>query len=261
MGLVGVNGTSLFVRDEGTGPVALFVHGYPLDHTLWLDQIASLSGERRCVAPDLRGYGGSAADASPSLTMELLAADLEALIRQLDSGPVDLIGLSMGGYVALALWESAPGLIRSLTLANTRSGADSEAGRAKRDASIAGVIADGRQALSSAMVGGLLGPSPSVDATARLRTMVEGTRYETIVATLRGMRDREDRTSILSTITVPTLVVGSSDDNVIPAEDIAALADGIADSRTVIIDGAGHLPPIEQPEAMTRALGEFLAGL
>lgn len=256
---VDVNGTTLAVRDEGSGEPIVFIHGYPLDHTLWLDQVAGLSGTHRCLAPDLRGYGDSAPATDSSLTMELFAEDLAALVDTLELGPVHLVGLSMGGYAALAFWEATPHLVKTLTLAATRAGADGDEARAKRDDSIANVLSRGRTTLAAGMVDALLGPDRSDDAVARLRSMIEGTRYETIVGSLRGMRDRKDREGLLEGISVPTLVIAGADDTVIPASQTDMLADRIPGASLVTIEGSGHLAPIEQPEAFTEALRAFVA--
>jgi 3-oxoadipate enol-lactonase len=261
MARVDVTNGSLHVLDEGAGPPVLFIHGFPLDHRLWLDQVRTLRSSHRCLAPDLLGSGRSDPVAERELTMESLAADMAAVVEWADAGPVDVVALSMGGYVALAMWEATPSLFRSLTLADTKATADGEEARAAREATIQRLVTDGRAALAADMAKGLLGEAPSPDAIARLKTMIEDTPYETIVAALRGMRDRADRTVALDAITVPTLVVGGAEDQLMPEVDMRSLGDAIPGARTVIIPGAGHLPPIEQPEAMTGALEEFFAEL
>jgi YbgC/YbaW family acyl-CoA thioester hydrolase len=94
-----VNGVNLAVEVRGEGPAILFIHGYPLDRTIWRDQIDNLEGFRR-IAPDLRGMGQSDA---PDLgySMSIYAADLAALLDVLGIDDVILCGLSMGGYIAL----------------------------------------------------------------------------------------------------------------------------------------------------------------
>jgi pimeloyl-ACP methyl ester carboxylesterase len=203
-----VNGNMLFYREVGDGPLALFVHGFPLDHSLWLDQLKGLAHVRRCVAVDLRGFGKSDPIVDPTLTMEMLADDLAGVIEALGAAQADIVSHSMGGYVALALWELRPTLVRSLTLIDTRA----------------------------------------------------STRYETFVAALEGMKERQDRTSLLSRIEVPVLVAGGEDDALIPMADLRALAEPIPGARTTIIPNAGHLPPIEQPDRVNHALIELFEG-
>ncbi|MCP4250920.1 MAG: alpha/beta fold hydrolase, partial [bacterium] len=169
----------------------------------------------------------------------------------------DIVGLSMGGYVALALWELFPGVIRSLVLANTRSGADSEEGRAGREAQAQAVVAEGRAPLAAKLVDALLAPAHDLTAAARLRTMVESTPVETIVASLRGMAARPDRTELLAGITVPTFVISGEEDALIPPLDSHEMSSAIPGSEFFVVPGAGHLGPIERPDAFAEALRGF----
>jgi len=257
MPLIAVNGRELHYAEQGEGPLAVLIHGYPLDHTLWLDQLAGLSDIRRVVALDLPGYGLSERVTGRPLTMEALADDVAGLIEALEYEQADIVGMSMGGYVALALWEMYPEAIRSLVLANTRSGADAEEGKAGREAQAQAVVADGRQELAGKLAGALLAPSHELVAAARLRTMVEATPVETIVATLRGMAARPDRTGMLATITAPTLVISGEEDGLIPPLDSHEMSTAIPGSEFLVIPGAGHLSPIERPDAFTEAVRRF----
>ena len=255
-----VNGNMLFYRESGEGPAAIFLHGFPLDHSLWLDQLKGLAHVRHCIAPDLRGVGRSDPTVDAVLTMEMLADDVTGLLAALGIEHADVVGLSMGGYVALALWELRPDMVRSLALIDTRAGADGPEARAARDAMIDRILDGGRQALADEMVQGLLGRAPSRRAQARLRSMIEGTRYETLVASLVGIRDRKDRTAVLPTISVPTLVCGGEDDALIPPEQIRELAAAIPGARVTIVPASGHLSALEGPDTLNQALIELFEG-
>ena len=255
-----VNGTMLYYRETGQGRLALFIHGFPMDHSLWLDQLAGLAHVRRCVAVDLRGFGRSDPVVEPTLSMEVLADDVAELIEALGADQADVVGLSMGGFVALALWELRPRVVHSLTLVDTRAAAESPEGRERRQQTIETLLEQGREAMAAGLILSLLAPNPSANVRARLRSMVEGTRYETMVAALLGMRDRADRTHLLSTITVPALVIGGEDDASCPPAQMRALAQAIPGARTVIVPGAGHLTPIERPAPVNEALIELFEG-
>ena len=246
--------TVLHYREHGTGPLALFVHGYPLDSTLWLDQLHALSDARRCVAVDLRGFGCSEPTRLEVLTMERHADDLAAAVRALGVGAADVVALSMGGYVALALLERHPTSVRSLALVDTRSEADSEAARKGRDTAAAKLLAQGRSALAGDQLAALLAPSASNLARARLRSMIEGTRYETLIAALEGMKRRADRTDVLARAHIPVAVVVGERDTLTPPAEAQAMANRIAGARFTVVPGAGHLTPIEAPEALESAL-------
>lgn len=249
-----VNGVRLHICQQGRGPVALFVHGFPLDASMWIEQIDALSDLRRCISLDLRGFGRSSPVTGAPLTMDQHADDLAGVLDLVSEEEADVIGLSMGGYVALAFAERHPDRLRSLALLDTKPGADSEEAKAGRDAMAERLVEDGRVAVAEAMQTGLLGPDASVAAQARLRTMVEACRYETIVGALSGMRDRPDRTAVLSSVTVPAAVIVGEQDTVTPPAEAQFMANELPDAVLTVIAGAGHMTPIEQPAATSAAL-------
>ena len=239
-----VDDVRLHIRQHGNGQVALFVHGFPLDSTMWINQLDALAGLRRCIAVDLRGFGRSSPVDGSSLTMERHAADLAGVLDLVSEEKADIVGFSMGGYVALAFADMFPDRVRSLALVDTRSGADTEEARA---------------AIAESMQAGLLAPEASVAARARLRSMIEGCPYETIVAALAGMRDRPDRTPILESISVPTAVLVGESDAITPPADAEGMASALPDASLTVIPGSGHMTPIENPPAVTDALRSLLS--
>ena len=254
-----IDDTRLHIRQRGQGPIALFVHGFPLDSTMWIDQLNGLADVRRCIAMDLRGFGRSSPVTGEPLTMEQHAADVAAVLDLVSEERVDLVGLSMGGYIALAFAELFPDRLRSLALIDTRSGADSEEGRAGREAAAESLLTDGRSAMAATMEAGLLGPDASAAARARVRTMIEGCAYETILGALAGMRDRPDRTHVLESISVPSAVIVGEFDAVTPPEEAEQMASAIANSTLSVVPGAGHMSPIENPAAVTDGLRSLFA--
>jgi pimeloyl-ACP methyl ester carboxylesterase len=252
--LVHVAGARLAVHTAGAGPLAVLVHGFPLDHRMWLDQLRDLSGpDRRVAAVDLRGHGRSPWAGDAAHTMELLADDVAAVIRSF-GGRADVVGLSMGGYVVLALWERHPELFRSVALVDTRSGADSEEGKAGRDAFAAAVVEGGRSVVVERMLPKLVAEGADLVVRARLRTMMEEMPVESVVADLRGMRDRPDRTGLLASIDVPALVMVGDQDVITPPPEAEALASSINGAELVAVAGAGHMVPMEAPQILAQAL-------
>jgi 3-oxoadipate enol-lactonase len=253
--------TQLHVASAGHGSHALLLHGYPLDHRMWLDLLhGELAQQRTLLAPDQRGHGRSPGSGDPVHTMELLADDAAAVIKSHADGPIDVVGLSMGGYVALALQALHPQLVRSLVLADTRAGADGDAARAARESSIAAVLAEGHPAIVAAMLSKLVLPTADAAVRGLVRTMIEGTPTATIVADLRGLKARPDRTSLLASIAVPTLVVVGEQDPITPPSEAKLLQQGIAGARLATIPEAAHMPPMEQPLAFAAAVGAFWRG-
>jgi pimeloyl-ACP methyl ester carboxylesterase len=197
--------------------------------------------------------------------MDLFADDVATVVHTLTDEPVDVVGLSMGGYVAQAFWAAHRGLVRSLALVDTRAATDDDAGRAGRDAAMQTVVTRGRAALVAGMLDRLLA-KPRDNARdlmlrARVQTMAESLPVETIVADLRGLRDRPDRTSMLGTITVPTLVVVGSDDVISTPAESEQIAKAISGARLAVVPGCGHLVPMEDPAAFAHQLGAFWRSL
>jgi YbgC/YbaW family acyl-CoA thioester hydrolase len=255
-----VNGVNLAVDLRGEGPAILFVHGYPLDRTIWRDQIDALHGYHR-IAPDLRGMGQSDA---PDLGygMSIYADDLAALLDTLGVGQVILCGLSMGGYVIFDFLRRWRQRVRALILVGTQAEADGIEARRARDAAAAIAREHGAEAIADTMLPKLLSSATSGHAPEvvdRVRRMIAGTPVPGIVGALASMRDRHDSTGLLPTLAgLPTLVIVGGDDAVTPPEVARRMAGAIPGARLVIIPNAGHLPTVERPSETTGAILEFL---
>ena len=258
-----VNGVNLAVEVRGEGPAILFIHGYPLDRSIWREQMERLEGFQR-IAPDLRGMGQSDA---PDLgySMSIYAADLAALLDVLGVDEVILCGLSMGGYVALEFLRQRRSRVRGLVLMDTRADADTPEVRRSRDGAAATARDRGAAAIADAMLPKMLAPATLArrpDISKRLRALMAGTPVPGIVGALAAMRDREGSEALLTTLAgVPTLVLVGEADGLTPPHQARAMAEAIPGARLAIIPGAGHLPPVEQPEATAEALREFLRSL
>ena len=266
-----VNGSRLAGVDRGSGPPVLFVHGFPLDHSMWDAQIEALSGRYRVIAPDLRGFGqsvfpvGQPSPAVPghtwpgtaaphTVTMDQFADDLAGLLDSLGVAErVVLCGLSMGGYVAFAFCRKHAARLRGLVLCDTRAEADTPEAAAARLETADRVLRDGPGPLADAMLPKLLAPSTLTgrpEIVARVRGVILGNDPRGIAAALRGMAQRPDST--------PLLLVGQ-EDGLSTAASMQALAHQIPDSQFVVIPDAGHLAPLEQPSEATTAIRTFLA--
>ena len=258
-----LNGVNLAVEVRGDGPAVLFIHGYPLDRTIWAHQVASLEGFRR-IAPDLRGMGQSDA---PDLgySIATYAGDLAALLDTLGVEQAVLCGLSMGGYIAFEFVRRWRHRVRGLVLMDTRAEADSAEAKRGRDASAAEARDRGSAAIAEAMLPRMLSPATltgSPETGNRVRALMAATPVAGIVGALGALRDRPDSTELLGTLAgVPTLVVVGEDDALTPPAQARAMADAIPGARLSVIPGAGHLPPVERPAATSQVLLEFLRSL
>jgi len=255
----------LAFTDEGAGPAVVLLHGFPLDRTMWADQVPALVPEHRVVVPDLRGHGESPAPDSV-YAMEQMAEDVVELLDGLAlTEPVVFAGLSMGGYVALALAAHHPERVRALILADTRAANDAPEAAANREVNARSVLAAGHpKALVESMIPKLFAPSSLRDRpelVARLRGAMEATSAAGVAGALRGMAMRPDRRPELGSIAAPTLVVVGEHDAVSPPDEARAIAEALPNGRLVTIPGAGHLSPCENPGAFNAAALDFLRGL
>ena len=258
-----VNGVNLAVEVRGEGPAVLFVHGYPLDRTLWQHQLGALTGFRR-IAPDLRGLGLSDA---PDLgySMATYADDLAALLDALHVDQAVVVGLSMGGYIALEFARRYRARLRGLVLMDTRAEADAPEVRKARETAMQVARERGAAAIATQMVPTLFAPGAAQtmpQVVDRVRAMMEAAPVKGIVGALAAMRDRADNTPFLRELgEIPTLVVVGEQDQTTPPRVVRGVAEGIPGAMLSVIPGAGHLPPVEQPLATTRVLAEFLQSL
>lgn len=248
--------------DVGKGEPLLFLHGFPHNRTLWSTQLGALFERARCIAPDLRGFGESTAKAPYSV--DQYADDIAALLDHLHIDRAVVCGLSMGGYVALALWRRHRARVRGLILMDTRAGGDSPEGRLRRDEMITMARAKGSAGVADAMITGMVGKQTRekcpevVDAVHR---MLESAPLPGIIGALEAMRDRPDAVESLGTIDVPTLILVGEDDVLTPPSEAAILHDGIRGSRLELIARAGHVSNVERPAAVNHLVSEYLAEL
>ncbi len=170
-------------------------------------------------------------------------------------------GLSMGGYVALAFYRLFPLRVLSLILADTRAQADTEEAKQSRAQQAARVVAEGMAGIVDALLPKLLAPETvgkRPEVVKRIRDMMLRTRREGAAAALLGMAARDDQTQILSQIISPALIIVGSEDAITPLQDAEKMHQEIGGSRLEIIENAGHVSNIEQPEQFNKVLLKFL---
>jgi pimeloyl-ACP methyl ester carboxylesterase len=258
------SGLRLATVDRGSGRPLLLVHGFPLDHSMWNDQLEPLATEHRVIAPDLRGFGASQV-APSTATMEQFADDLAELLAALQvAEPVVFCGLSMGGYVGWQFWRRHRARLAALVACDTRAVADSPEAAAGRRKLVDEVLRGGSAVAAAAMLPKLFAPQfleRFPERVAGLCTIIERNTPEGIAAALRGMAERPDVTGWLGQIDVPTQVIVGEHDVISTADEMRSIAAAIPGARLTVIPDAGHMTPVEQPERFSAALAEFLRGL
>ena len=252
-------------HEAGAGRTMILIHAFPLSADQWLPQLHRVPPGWRFIAPDVRGFRGIGQAYQDvgldNARMASHAADVLSLMGHLDIDRAVVGGLSMGGYIALAVARVAARRLDGLVLADTKAAADNEAGRAAREAMIALVTAKGPEAVADMMLPKLLGETSQRDQPEladAVRTLVLRNTTEAIASAVRAMKLREDATAWISGLTCPTLVMCGAEDALTPPEDSKAMAAAIPGAELVILPGVGHLSNLEAPMAFTEALGQFL---
>ena len=258
-----VNGIQINYRDSGRGLPVVFIHAFPLNQSMWDEQVEALSGICRTITLDLRGFGQSDAPRGP-YWMAQMACDVRGLMPVLEIEKPVVIGLSMGGYTAMSFYRNFPDSVSALVLADTRAAADNDESRQRRLTMASRVEAEGVDSIADETAKVLLGPTTIAnrpDIVERVTGMIKSNRPEGVVAAQHGMAARPDSMVMLSSIKCPTLVIGGKDDSLSPPAVAEAMQSRITQARLRIIDNAGHLSNIEQPDAFNQALLDFITFL
>jgi 3-oxoadipate enol-lactonase len=244
----------------------ILIHAFPLSADMWLPQLAKVPQGWRFIAPDIRGFRGvgpAFEDASlAGASMDDYADDVVALLDHLDIQRAAIAGLSMGGYIAMAVAARAPERVTRLILADTRMTADTPEGRAGRDKMKGDVERGGPRAVADAMLPKLVGETTKADQpdlSDAVRHLIEINRTEAISGAIDALKSRPDRTDLLARLAVPSLVICGAEDVITPPADSEAMARTIPGATLEVIPRAGHLSNLEQPAAFNAALQAFLS--
>ena len=245
-------------------PTIVLLHAFPLDHRMWAAQAEYLRGQGfTVVTPDLPGFGGTALLEGPPD----LVAVAQHVIDHLPPGPVVVGGLSLGGYVTMAMLRlGVPNLVGAM-LCDTKATADPEAGRANRLGLADRLEAAGEdagQVFRDALLHNLLG-----DTTRAERPLVQAQVAEWLDQAdpitgawyMRAMAARPASLDVLAALTVPTLVLWGDEDLLSPPADHHAMVDALREARAVELAEAGHLTSVESPQATATAIEAFVRGL
>lgn len=256
-----LNTVDLAYGEAGQGHPLVLLHGLGSSRNDWLMQLPTLIPCFRTIAVDLRGHGGSPKPAGP-YRMALLAADVARLLGRLDAHPAHVVGISLGGAVALQLALDYPHLARSLVLVNTAARFISSDWRQRLMGvtRIAGVYLGGMDRTAQAVADRLF-PRPEQAALRRETAQrIAANDLKAYRATLWAIA-RFDVRERLGEIRCPTLVVAGDADSTVPLASKRLLAERIPGSRLEIIAASGHATTVDQPEAFNRVMLRFLAAV
>lgn len=248
-------------ENKSATPV-VFIHAFPMTKNMWDEQIEFLKKDYRVIAFDIRGLGKSKLQ-SP-YTLEFVVDDLVKLLDQLKIEKAVVVGLSMGGYVALRAVERNPEHFRALVLADTKSEPDTDAAKLSRYKALATIQDQGVKNFVDGFIKNSVAPSTVTekpDVFKRANLIASSNNANGVSSALLALISRTDTTASLAKIQIPTLILHGELDTVIPLAAAQSLNEKIKGSKLVTIPKAGHLSNLENAEAFNSALGKFLTDL
>ncbi len=252
----------LHVVEKGdlSAPPVVFLHGFPFSHKMWLTQVDAVSKRNRAVAYDIRGMGESSLG-DGQYTIEGHVDDLLALLDNLSIARATIVGLSMGGYIALRALERNPERFAAAVLCDTRSEADPNEARIARATSMTAVKAHGSLWFADEFIKKVFAPDAASrvpDAVDMIRTTIGRTPPLAIAGNLLALAGRTDTTTALSGFRFPTMILVGEHDTLTPPDAARSMHSRIKGSSLHIIPHAAHMSPLENPGEVTRLLLEFL---
>lgn len=242
-------------------PSIVFFHAFPLTGQMWKEQVSFLSSDYNCLTPDLPGFSKSILPDHP-VTFEFYVDEMLKFIETNNLEKSIWCGLSMGGYLAMRLYERASEKCQALILCDTKAGADGNEAKLKRWASIQ-ALKKNRDEFINAQFNALVGESSksSSQLKATLDSLIKDNQDKGIGAGLVAMATRTDSMPSLAKIKVPTLIIVGDEDKVTPPSEAEAMNKAIQGSKLKVLNKTGHLSNLENPKEFNAVIAEFLKGL
>lgn len=259
-----VNQFPLSYDDLGEGKIPMiFLHGFPFDKSMWQGQLEFLKTDYRVIACDIRGFGKST-DEVTSLRIDLFSEDLIAFMNSLHIEKAIICGLSMGGFIALNAIQKFPDRFAALILCDTQCIADTAEVKAKRYKIIEDIAANGVTDFNEGFIKSVFHTdsfSNKKELVESLRKVVFANSPHIISIGLTALAERTETCAALSSITVPTLIICGRVDAVTPLAQSESMHAAIKGSVLKVIDDAGHVSNLEQPQLFNKYLLDFLPAL
>lgn len=267
MPTVQTNDIETYYERRGDGPPVVFVHGTVVDHTQWAPQLAALEAEYTTIAYDVRGHGRTGGSTEAAYSVDLFAADLDALVTELNLDRPVVCGLSTGGCIAQVYAARHPEKISGLVLADTFTSDVLDWRDRVQFAALKATIPPARLIgyervekvknwIHEQFDRGASGNYENIEQLREGTPKMETDEFAKVIQALARFPETEVD---LSAIPVPTLVVYGEDDLGFVRRHATKLGAEIPDASIRAIPDAGHASNLDNPEFFTDALREFLA--
>ena len=255
--ILNYNNTELFYTDTGSGNAVVLLHGFLENHTIWDSFINTLSAKHRIICIDLLGHGKSGGLGNVH-TMENMAHAVYAVLNHIEVHNCKVIGHSMGGYVALALAELYPNLVNGFCLANSTPLADDEEKKLNRDRAIEAVKQNHRTFIQLAISNLFYLKTRDLfkQDIANLKREAFKMDPEYIIAALKGMKVRKDRSCVFKLEPCKKMIIIGKNDSLLNALDIRNAVEG---TNTKIVEFPdGHMSFIENKMDFLNEIMHFI---
>ena len=259
-----INNFTVSYNDVGKGSIPIiFLHGFPFDKSMWKGQLDNLKTVSRVIAIDIRGFGKST-NQDTSLSIDLFSEDLMAFMDKLKIKKAIVCGLSMGGFIALNAIKRFPERFEALILCDTQCIADTTEVKENRYKAIEQIKKDDATAFNEKFIKNVFHPNSIINKTELVESLslvVYANPKEIIIGGLIALAERSETCSGLSAISIPTLIICGREDIVTPLAQSEFMHTHIKKSSLNIINNAGHVSNLEQPEEFNKYLFYFLNSL
>ena len=240
--------------ETGHGTPLVLIHAFPTDQRLWKPQQDALKAYFRVITLDLWGFGVSSPTDGNAISMEKYADQVYQVLQHLHVEKAIIGGESMGGYITLAFLEKYPQKVAGLILSDTQSIADNAEAKAKREITALELLQHGTTNFINGFMPKALSANASEQTKAFLRHVLENQKATAMASALRGMALRHDTSQVLAKSAVPTLIITGEQDTLIDPQQSKNMHDLAKNSKLIIINNAGHLSNLEQPEQWNAAV-------
>jgi 3-oxoadipate enol-lactonase len=259
-----LNEVTICYDDLGKGEVPIiFIHGFPFNKSTWESQMEFLRKGHRVIAYDIRGYGKSTSGKEKS-SIGVFADDLINFMDALKIKKAIVCGFSMGGYTLLNAVHHYPDRFKAIILSDTQCIVDAPELVKKRQQTIMEINSGKLNDFANSFIGNVFCAetlATKKDVVEELREIILATAPLSIIAGLTAMAERREMCSTVSKISIPTLIICGKQDTVTVPEQSEFFKKNIAGSKLHIINYAGHMTNLEQPDDFNKHLAEFISSV